>query len=783
MQNVLLNIAENLEGAELVDSGLSFGPFLEFLKERRKHEKTMKAKFLEFVIGHFESRLSEKKTITIEETGGYEDLLQLIYTTIFPVIADERENLWALSIPLKPFIFYGTELFYELMQDKKTGALKAPVIDIKTHERKKINLEFIYSMLLKKFYNHSYSPPTGSFIHSLQDTDSGLSKYFRLNVDTRFVEIILKGPLPDIDPETLSARLLESDALAFLKEKLPLSLFRFEGISAITVTDITPEYAVENIKNIILDRSDCDKDTHYEDVIRSLKALAGKKDIGMGLMPLVKVNDKPVFPEETCSHSILAVTAEKYGAAEATYLSLAATYVQDPKLIFFEKIPEPTGDSPFFVTMLHRSGAKSYGLLPVFYNNHLAGVLEVYSMAEGVLDHGILSKLDIALPILAQLLQHTIDEIGSKIKSIIKENFTSIQPAVEWKFNEAAWHFLKQYWQGDQRPVLETIYFKNVYPLYGAIDIRNSTVERNSALRKDLDTQFDLLEHTLSDLQQAIDLELLEELLFRCRKWKHALSDSLTTADELELNGFLRNDIEIFFTHLADSRPEAAPVISGYLEAINESEGVAFVHRRELETSFQLINKTINRHLEANMVSLQRSYPSYFEKFRTDGVEYDIYIGQPIAPDIPFDLLYLKNLRLWQLSSMAAIARLTWALLPDLPAKLQTTQLIFVHSNPIDISFRKDERRFDVEGGYNIRYQVVKKRIDKVHILGGTERLTQPGKIAVIYFNDREKAEYEGYIKYLQEKDVLEGDLEELELEELQGVSGLRAFRVGVKMG
>ncbi|WP_431214458.1 hypothetical protein ACQ86N_06430 [Puia sp. P3] len=71
--------------------------------------------------------------------------------------------------------------------------------------------------------------------------------------------------------------------------------------------------------------------------------------------------------------------------------------------------------------------------------------------------------------------------------------------------------------------------------------------------------------------------------------------------------------------------------------------------------------------------------------------------------------MYLRNLRLWQLNSMATIVRLTHALLPQMPERLETTQLIFVHSSSIDISFRKDERRFDVEGGYNIRYQVVKK--------------------------------------------------------------------------
>jgi hypothetical protein len=117
-----------------------------------------------------------------------------------------------------------------------------------------------------------------------------------------------------------------------------------------------------------------------------------------------------------------------------------------------------------------------------------------------------------------------------------------------------------------------------------------------------------------------------------------------------------------------------------------------------------------------------------------------------------------------------------------MPVALQTTQLIFVHSTPIDISFRKDERRFDVEGGYNIRYEVVKKRIDKVHVLDSNERLTQPGTVAIIYFDEKDAEEYAGYIRYLQETGSLQEPIEYLDLEELQGVSGLRAIRVKVKI-
>jgi hypothetical protein len=196
----------------------------------------------------------------------------------------------------------------------------------------------------------------------------------------------------------------------------------------------------------------------------------------------------------------------------------------------------------------------------------------------------------------------------------------------------------------------------------------------------------------------------------------------------------------------------------------------------------QQVNNTVNNYLEKVKGSLQQSYPCYFEKFRSDGIEYDIYIGQSIAPDTPFNLLYFHNLRLWQLNSMAEIARLTHGLLSKMAKPLETTQLIFIHPDTIDISFRTDERRFDVEGAYNIRYQVVKKRIDKVRIYTTNERLTQPGKIAMVYFNHRDAEEYIKYIQYMQEQGILLNDLEQLELETLQGVTGLKALRVGVNM-
>jgi hypothetical protein len=172
----------------------------------------------------------------------------------------------------------------------------------------------------------------------------------------------------------------------------------------------------------------------------------------------------------------------------------------------------------------------------------------------------------------------------------------------------------------------------------------------------------------------------------------------------------------------------------------------------------------------------------YFERQKTDGVDYTIYAGTSLLEQETFDPLYLKNLRLWQLQTACGIALRAERLKDRLAAPLEVTQLILVQHTPLAIRFRFDEKRFDVDGAYDIRYEIVKKRIDKAIIEGTTERVTQPGKIAIIYSQPAEALEYRAYIEYLQSLGYLKDDVEHLELGELQGVQGLQALRVSVDL-
>ena len=89
-----------------------------------------------------------------------------------------------------------------------------------------------------------------------------------------------------------------------------------------------------------------------------------------------------------------------------------------------------------------------------------------------------------------------------------------------------------------------------------------------------------------------------------------------------------------------------------------------------------------------------------------------------------------------------------------------------------------DEKHFDVDGSYNARFEIVKKRLDKAQIKDTTERITQEGKITIVYSHEADRQEYAQYIALLQNQHLLEDQVENFEVEDLQGVSGLQALRV-----
>lgn len=779
MEKSILDIPGDKSFLSDIDVAISFKSFINHLRKRVEEEDTGRAFIYRNALALFDKYKVYDQDIPLEKIPEYGELLEQCFVCLAPPMVPEKDLAWGVGFPMRSVVLYGTKMLYELLENKK-GDKEIFTDSKKEEEYFKERFRFMYSFVLKKLYKFRI-PAVAEQEYAGINTETGLLQYFKVHVNTDFIEVTAKEELPELDVRKLIGQIKDEVGPEIIEDLLPLSLFKFRGVVILTVSDITAAKAIENIENIRLARTASNDETSYRNVIQSLKSLAGSNKIEFDLFPFVKVNDEPVYGYKKGGSGILFQVWGEPRLTPELFRKYAKGYFAKPIAFYSPDISQETDPKYAFLEHFKQLGVRSLALLPVFYDHKPVGVLGMHTQGDDTFDEYTLSVLEPAMPAIGRLLQIYIDEFNMEIEDVIKEKFTSIQPSVQWKFNEVAWNYLHDKKKG--LPVkTEAIRFSDVFPLYGAVDIRNSTIERNKAITEDLDNHLTLLAGTLHALQKEHDSALLEEMIYKCDKWKEMLTQGqLNANDESRLGLFFQEETLPYLTHLANEQAGNG-LVSNYLSAFRDFSSNEHGNRYALEVSMQMINGVVNNYFETEKEQLQKLYPCYFEKFRTDGVEYDIYIGQSIAPGKPFNHFHLKNLRLWQLSSMAAIARQTYSLLSSMPKPLRTTQLIFVHNHAIDVSFRTDERKFDVEGAYNIRYQMIKKRIDKVHIRGTEERLTQQDKIVLIYFDEKDVEDYLPFIQYLQEKGTLRNDLEYLFLEDLQGLSGLKALRVGVML-
>jgi hypothetical protein len=675
MQTNILDIVPIPFPEPAPETVISFAPFINYLKERLKSADCHKAKFFSYVIEQFEEHPELLQQVKQEDVGKYADQLQLIYLCLSPIVEDEEKHYWALSVPIRPVLIYSTNALYRFVQDMVSNKLQSDRIPQTIEDLGKEKLEYSYSFILERLYGITNFLKS-HMVHAVVDKTSGLTRYYKQKLDTRFINITSKEPLPELNLETLKSRLQNSnEALPLLQEVLPLNMFRFEGFGIASVEEVTPYYALENIKSLLLDHSSVHEDDYYINFTSSLKSLIGSNEVEFGALPFLEVNNKPVYIDGACLNSVLMSSAKEQGSSERSYAGLAADYIKNPKLTFIRDVAAEDGSRHELLGAIKAAGVRSFAMLPVFFNNVLVGAVEVYSKTPGILDETLLSRLEPAMPLVSQLLKNIIDQFNDSVDKVIKEKFTAVQPSVQWKFNEVAWHYLQNEHQPESRKETEDIVFDDVYPLYGAVDIRNSTIERNLALRKDLRVQFRALLQVLKKLKEATGFGLLDEKIFVGQQWLSKIEKDTTLFNqELKLNEFLENDMIPFLLQFIDNRPELTVIADQYFSAIDERKGEAFENRRALESSMTTVISSVNNYFEMLKDEIQQAYPCYFEKFRTDGVEYDIYIGQSITPDKPYSNIYLKNLRLMQLTSMAAIAKYSYSLLPHLSKPVETTQ-------------------------------------------------------------------------------------------------------------
>ncbi len=716
-------------------------------------------------IKHVNNYSAEEQTKLILED---DMLLKKILTFILNPIHNANE-LYGIFKPFSKEAIYKSAAIDSLLENE--NIVYDINLDLHENESVIINSYQAYLIILEKVYGldiHMDMP----FTFKAENKKTHLVKFYNVKIDTRFLQVSHIGNSKKLSSKEIKELFDKRYNLDFWNQKIPLKEFIFKGFVKINYTDNTILHIISQLKTDLIDKNALITIESFSKIRNRIRSLLENEKIEIGIIPLynfTNVSCDDLFRKSIISFKDIAKTDFEASFYQNAIKSKKVIMIDD-----FSKLEENKISNAFL-----QKGIKSYGLVPLMMNQEVVGIIEFASDKAEYINMFKIGRLKDLYPMLALALKRSQEDWNDKIRAIIQKKYTAIHPTVEWKFQEKVTKFLTQN-SDDEDSGSGAIIFRNVIPIYGASDIQGSSIIRNKAICEDLTDQLSMIS-SIFDSEFAIkEIPLVYNYNYKIKKYIQNVKNGLNAGDEHSIIEFLKVEIEPIL-HIIKSRSLGSnELISKYFNALDPELGIIYKKRKDFEDSLTHINDEISEILEEEQKKAQLIYPHYFEKYRTDGVEYNIYIGQSLVRDIPYSDVYLSNIRLWQFILKVKIARRIREIQPVLKTKLDVTQLILIHSSALSIAFRQDEKKFDVDGAYNIRYEITKKRIDKATIKGTQERLTQVGKIAVVYANSNEITEYKRNIDFMISEGYLKNNVENLELEDLIGASGLKALRVEV---
>ncbi len=702
----------------------------------------------------------------------YREVVELLISPFFPV------HPWVTELKILTRPLESKSVLVSPRLEKLTGKKNFSIYELVNMDKQLIlfwQTLYAYKAILARFY-HLTLAIEQPIIMALADRQTGLTRYFKLNGYHPFVEINNLHPLPELSRTTFRHLVDHFYDMDLWMEYLPPHYFEFSGFTYYNFLDVTAEEAIARLEHLLLSHHGSISDSIFDQLQQELRILFRLPDIDLGL-GVIQRNGALNLRSTKKSWNSLKIGGVKALSPEHIEGSIYGRVMKGEKLLIVEDLAD-LGQLSKVEQALLKQDVRNIALVPLYYQQRQVGLLEITSPKPGDINPLSLYKLNKITPIFSTGINENLERFEHRVQSVLKAHYTAIHPSVEWRFREAAIEVLDRQRPGEAVEP-EAIFFENVYPLYWAADIRDSSKKRNKAIWEDLVENLKLARHLLNSIKESTPLLILaEELDLVLEQRILAIQDGMGPGDETSIVDLIRNEVNPFFDRLYQTYPPLGPFLEDYMPVIRSEAGVLYKSRKAYERSLKLLNETISSRLLTVQEALQEVFPHYFEKYETDGVEYNIYIGDSLVKHRKFDLLYLRNLRLHQLLFSCEIAGVVSRL--DVPFEI--TQLILVHSAPINLRFRLEEKQFEVDGAYNMRYEIIKKRVDKATIKGTKDRITLPGHIAIIYSMDRELEEYSRYIRYLQTKEYITGEPEFLELADLQGVSGLKAIRLKVNL-
>jgi hypothetical protein len=749
---------------------ISFHKLIENLQEIAKSGVDYRVNYAKGLLAQVATVPELKTGITdIAQIEEHKQLIRYLLSDLFPTALTKNE-IKAIAIPFHNLTFNYSERFQHILNNA------GPDFDMLIRDFSEDQFYIMSCCLILNVhygYRFDFSKP---FFYDIPD-ERGIIRHYRILYNADFVEIVPTENAREITSEDVELLMDNFHDVNLWKSKFPSKSWIMKGFGIMTLYDATVENAVSNLKTTLLAKPDdsYSLEKNFEEIFRSIFNIP---DLRVGYTAIdIDENRFMLSPFEKNIHSFILSDKSAIACDELACNDTLDELINQRRYLSvsdIRKFGEEYGEEAFTAQMLSQN-IKSAIFAPVIKNDKFLGIIEVVSSRVKELNSINATKMDIVLPYITDTIDRYYSDIQNQVDAMIQNEYTTIHPSVYWKFKEEALAHISDI----QETVFHEIVFAAVYPLYGQIDIKGSSEMRNATTQQDILAQIELLIAIFEAMPDTRKLPVFEQKIFELRQWMASIQTLKADSEQLVLD-YIKAEINPILKPFQSGNEAVNALVQSYFEKLDPNSATIYDARKKFDTTLSVINKKMAAILDKKQAEAQSYYPHYYERFKTDGVEHNLYIGNSITNQSEFDLIYLYNLRLWQLQVMCEMENQYHALKPSLSYPMEVTSLLLVFSNPITIRFRMDEKRFDVDGSYNARYEVVKKRIDKAFIKGTEQRITQKDTITIVYTQYNEEQEYLRYIAFLQHKGMLGEEIEQFEIEDLQGVSGLKGIRVPV---
>ncbi|WP_410881033.1 hypothetical protein [Myroides sp. DW712] len=700
----------------------------------------------------------------------YDDLVNELFDVIFPSALSDNE-IKAVSMPFQNIMFNHTRRFKQIIEEaggKYTG-------EIRNFNQNEYYIACC-CIIMNYYFNATFDLTQPLFI-DLPDK-RGITRYYRVLYNADFVELSPRENAVMLTQKDIELLQDNYDDFELWQHYFPQKSWNLKGFGLLSLVDVTFENALSLLKESFL-KTELQRKPLGDFVNQLFSSIFKLPNLKIGLTVLqgdktaqtelknVMIVNSYLLNEE---HSQIVISAQAYRRlmVQKQYFSISDVAQEIEK----EEHRE-------MCLNLLKKDVQSCLFSPIITSTGIEGILEIVSTNPRDLHSVNAQKLNELMPIISETMERVRTDALNHIEAIIQREYTTIHPSVYWKFLEEA---QKNYMDSvtDKNYILTPIAFPDVFPLYGEIDIKGSSQLRNDAIQKDLHAQLGQLLELLDDYAQAGEHILLEKHRLKLKAYAKQVKSHFYSGLEQRIQSYIREEIHPLLQK--ESYIFNTEKLNTYFGYVDYELDVYYRYRKVFDKQIGRINKCYSDILDKRQKDAQAVYPHYYERFKTDGVEHNIYIGDSICPDRPFDITYLQNLRLWQLQVMAEQMCVHYRNNIQDKIPMDATSLILVYDASLSIQFRMDEKRFDIDGSYNTRYEIIKKRLDKALIQNSEERIVQPKSIAIVFASHADRDDYMAYVKYLQYLGILQPSIQAFEVEDLQGVSGLIGLRVSVNL-